>query len=539
MAGLRIYYVPPRLVGSVCRWSGLDSADDRSPLIDRVKDLGFNAIWFSPLTHATDMETEKNGTVYTGSLYASRNHFSLDPEFSAAPEHPRKDEIDRLHLRRFNELAAAEGITVMADMVFNHVALDHPLVVEENRLVQSIIDGRKSGVDIRFIYRDGNHDRAERKSREGQSPIGVYCNGKRLDFKFQRNGNLSLKKTGCDGEIWSDIAKINYDSPAAMDFFVRGPQAYWKQVIDHNLDLGFTGFRCDVAYMIPPDAWSELIQHARNRNPDVKFMAETLGGGGQIEKLKRARTVCNGMDRPAFDLTMLSTHWWNYEDSWLSDETRAHHDLAQYGGTGSPDNHDTPQTVAGHFFKELESMNDEERDRIIADICARDYALAAFAGNSVYMQMGYELCRPEQNLPFRATASPADWTALTGKREGHILNIEDRIRSINRFKERLGLEHALIEVKNPRHISDERILRIDCAVLDPVSRSEIGTISLYVNKKPEWGPVIMKMPASAGAPHVLGRQDGHESLEISDYAVICTLPGRHFDPRLKSAGFRP
>ncbi|TAL26881.1 MAG: hypothetical protein EPN97_18800, partial [Alphaproteobacteria bacterium] len=61
MPGHRIYYVPPRLVGSISNWSGLDDPKGESWLLEHAADLKFNAIWFSPMTQATGVTKQMHG----------------------------------------------------------------------------------------------------------------------------------------------------------------------------------------------------------------------------------------------------------------------------------------------------------------------------------------------------------------------------------------------------------------------------------------------------------------------------------------------
>ena len=49
---------------------------------------------------------------------------------------------------------------------------------------------------------------------------------------------------------WSDIIDLNYDSPGLRQY-MTGAMKYWVR------DVGFDGFRCDVAGMVPVDFWNE------------------------------------------------------------------------------------------------------------------------------------------------------------------------------------------------------------------------------------------------------------------------------------------
>lgn len=66
---------------------------------------------------------------------------------------------------------------------------------------------------------------------------------------------------------WTDIAKLNYDN-ADMREAVRSAMRYW-------LDRGIDGFRCDMAYIVPQDFWSETITALRSEyRRGLYFLAE-------------------------------------------------------------------------------------------------------------------------------------------------------------------------------------------------------------------------------------------------------------------------
>src|SRR5690606_1796346 len=123
------------------------------------------------------------------------------------------------------------------------------------------------------------------------------------------------------------------------------------------------------------------------------FMAETLTT--EVEKVDRMEKAkikdAKGNERPAFDLGMLGIYWWNFRDDWLpKSEVPRVMRMSKFGGAGSPDNHDTDNTIAGSARKAFN--NAAHMDGAVADVSVRDYAVAVLSGNSSYMQMGYEFC---------------------------------------------------------------------------------------------------------------------------------------------------
>ena len=500
MPGLRIYYVPPRLAGTVASWSGLDSPDGSSWLLDRAQDLKFNAIWFSPLQVTSQVEKVHNGETVKGSLYAIRNHFALDREFSAEPEMRRRtsysakdlariDADNKKHLQHFTRQASEKGIKVFADLVFNHVAADHPLVLEENREIESAL---QKGTPVLPIYKD-------------KEIIGISWQDGSLQemqtkhFKFKRNDDYTLTVGGPADDPWSDVAQVNYNSPEARCFFVDGDKerkGYWKQVIDWHRELGFKAFRCDVAYMIPPDCWKEIVTYARKAEPDAIFLAETLGGDHPtVEKMAQAKAD----DRPVFDLGMLSTYWWNFKDKWLpQDEHLRIQRMAQYGGAGFPDNHDTPETLAGHFNKAFAGI--KNRDQAVAALCLRNYAVSVLACNSHYMQMGFELCKETQNRVFKGSGTPQEWKNLIQEREGngHVLDISAGIRKINEIKEQLGVSRTRIVFHDNLPLKKDSLIKIHCSYVDVQTGDSKAEIVLLLNAQPEKGAVDADLEKAFG-----------------------------------------
>lgn len=491
MSGLRILNVHPRLIGSLADWSGLSAPDGQPWLLQHAREMGFNALWFNPLTKTTEAVVERaGGRKLTGSLYAATDHFAFDPEFSAKPAEADKAAraaADDEHIRHFTAQAAAQGITVMADMVFNHVAADHPLVTAETAQIEAI---RKKARNIAPVFHN-------------DTVIGMRYDqgaeqGKTLHFKFSRNRDFSLLFHKTDIETWDDVAQVNYDSPAGVDYFVKGADGqpgYWKQVIDWHIDRGFTGFRCDVAYKIPPAVWVELVQHAHDHLPEAVFMAETIGDYGMADALKNATVTVNGKEEKAFDLAMLPLYWWNFRDHWIIDENRRLQDMSRYGGAGFPDNHDTEHTIASYALSNhADHRTQDELYRTTAAICLRNYAVSALLCNSVYMQMGYELCR--RQVPVFADPSIRQyWKDIVAERgdKSHPLNLTDRIRAINDFKAQLDDARAIVRFDNISSAGPGgRLVKVECTLMQRETGAALGKMVLCLNEKPELGPLRIR-----------------------------------------------
>ncbi|GAB5389584.1 MAG: hypothetical protein Alpg2KO_25520 [Alphaproteobacteria bacterium] len=538
--GLSIYYVPPRLVGPINRWSGLSRP---SPILTQVKRLGMNAIWLSPFHPVTKVEKHKHGEVQTGSLYAMRDHFTFDPEFSSG-----STRADSRHLKAFTAKARQDGLTVMADLVFNHVAADHPLVIKETRQIEQlrkIADAQ--GVSLVPLYgKEGDvQDSADHGPLVGWRADGALklpaALSKRMEngrflTRFQRNMDGSAFIDGPEDDPWSDAVKINYDSPEGFAHFVTGhgdDPGYWEKSIDWYLDHGFNGFRCDVAYAVPPRVWSHLVQHAHDKQPDVTFMGETIGGGEMVNRLEQATITDRktGKTRKAFDHAMHGQYWWDYRDNWYADhEVDKNRRAARFGGAAFPDNHDTPDTLAGALRKQ--HGKSAKADQIIADTLVRDWTIAALTGNSAYMQMGYEFARETQNEVFKGHGSVADWKQLRKRRDkpGSQLNLVARLAAVNGLKHRLGIDNSLADIIPGQTHYNGRLSELQIRFRDADTGAPTGEIKLMVNLKPEDGPVEVNTLHHAGLQQDGTRQilkSAHEANNprmIRDVMILHTPP---------------
>ena len=475
-------------MGSIQDWSGLDSKSGESWLINHVEDLKFNAIWFSPMGVATGVEKTMHGKLLTGSYYAAKDHFRLDADVTAGD-----DATDKKHLKHFAKLAKDKGIKLYADLVFNHVAADHPLVGEEDRAIAEI--RKKAHCHLHLIHGHKNKLIGVSWKENGEE--------KKFFFKFRRNDDLKLQFGGPPEDPWTDAAQVNYSSPEGRRFFVEGDathKGYWKQVIDWHLDNGFTGFRCDAAYLIPPESWEELISYTKAKQPDALFMAETLCQDvPKVERMANATIIENGKERPAFDMGMLGFYWWDLKDGWLpQNEHPRVQKMSKYGGAGSPDTHDTAATVAGGIRK---AFNHAARaSEIVADVSVREYAAALLASNSTYMQMGYEFCNEKQNSVFRGEVSPQDWHNLVKAAKGKALDISGSIRALNELKENLHVENCRVDFKEHSLIQDGKLIKIRVEYVDVDTNQKKADLVLIVNQKPENGAVKL---TDAGLLHHL------------------------------------
>jgi starch synthase (maltosyl-transferring) len=261
-----IYNLFPRLVGRMPDW--LRHAA-------RAVDMGFNWLYINPILY----------TGYSGSLYAVKHHYLINPLF--LPPGAKKNGLLALELtlKKFRDM----GLWPMMDLVINHTSRDCPLVHEH-----------------RSWYLCGNHG-------ELVSP-------------FVQDVDDPKKIT-----VWDDLAEI--DNEGTVDR--EGLWLYWAELVKHYLRLGFKGFRCDTAYKVPAALWRHLVDVAAQVDPEAVFFAETLGG------IEEKTLALRGVGLHYF---FNSSKWWDFDKPWCLEQHKKFGVIAP--SISFPESHDTPRLAA-------------------------------------------------------------------------------------------------------------------------------------------------------------------------------------------------
>ena len=254
--------------------------------IDRIKKIGFEWVYINPITYPG----------FSGSLYATKDYYKYNPAFFTSSE----KNIAEKEIKYFTQYCKKNNIKLMIDLVINHSSKDCNLVEE-------------------------HFDWYKLKDGELVSP-GAWDNGKWIewgDLASFNNEKIILNKNNeeIENPIWN----------------------YWRELIKHNLELGFSGFRCDAAYKIPKELWSYLINNAKKYNKDIIFFAESLGCS--LEDTK-------DLIEAGFDYVASSAKWWDYKSEWFIEQ----YDLARKNckQIAFPSNHDTERLITeynGNIWK--------------------------------------------------------------------------------------------------------------------------------------------------------------------------------------------
>lgn len=249
--------------------------DDLIKKLKHLKALGINVLYLNPVHPIGELYRNYNPHdvlpkyLQPGSPYSIKDYKSVDAELAFSREH----EIAALSdpLAEFKELidsAHKLGIRVIMDMVFNHTS--HDFVLQRMHPEWFLYKMNIKSLEEPFIYPQEIAD---------SKPWG------------------DAKHTFCPndhGFWWEDAAQLNweYKIPPAKNLPPLNPTIklmwdYFKSITKYWVQkLGIDGFRCDVAYRIPPEFWKECIQETRllakkctlencSMGRDVVFIAES------------------------------------------------------------------------------------------------------------------------------------------------------------------------------------------------------------------------------------------------------------------------
>jgi starch synthase (maltosyl-transferring) len=308
----------------------------------RIRAMEFNWIFVNPI--------QEPGV--SGSMYAIRDYFSINPALCDSGQGITPEE----QVRDVVEAAEKQGLRLMIDLVINHCSIDSPLLKEHREW-----------------------------------------------FEWDDKGEVAHPHANQDGKkvVWGDLARFDYRKGKDPEGLVR----YFLNLLRHFIDLGFRGFRCDAAYQIPPDVWKRLITEIKESDPDVLFLAETLGCTPRETK-KTARA--------GFDYIFNSSKWWDYKSHWLMNQYDLTRDMAP--SISFPESHDTARLCEG-----LKGNLNGIKQR---------YLFTALFSAGVMIPMGFEF--GFRKKPHVVKTTPADW-------ENTEIDLVPFIQKVNKIKGTYGV----------------------------------------------------------------------------------------------------
>ncbi len=235
-----------------------------------AKDMGFNALYINPFLRTGE----------TNSIYAINDYYRFDSQiFSDVSQEEAVEKI-----KGFLHYCKELGLKPIFDLVINHTSMDSHLIQEHGDWYQ--------------------------RDEQGEIlPAITYTADKII-------------------VTWGDCAKLDYSNKES------GLWEYVEQLCRFYLDLGFDGFRCDVACHIPSYYWQYLIQNLHKDYPNALFIGEAF--------LASAEELL-GLEKAGFNYIFNSAKWWDYEEPWFFEQNELQRIIIP--NIGFPDNHDTERSM--------------------------------------------------------------------------------------------------------------------------------------------------------------------------------------------------
>lgn len=204
--------------------------------LERIRSMGFDQVWVNPF-YQTCQKNFLNPNK-THCPYAMSDHQMLNPEYGSS----FKDVID------YTTKAKELGIVPLIDLVARHVAIDHPLVTGDPKLLQKGIDTK------RWFQRHPNGNFVIKGMDENYKPLKA--------------------------DPWSDVVAFDYSDPIILKEIF---EHFWKPFIDFNIQkLGFQGARLDAIGSIPRAAHELILPYIdevcqKVHGKKAYLVAETVG----------------------------------------------------------------------------------------------------------------------------------------------------------------------------------------------------------------------------------------------------------------------
>lgn len=340
-----------------------------------LKQMGFTHLWL------TGVLEQASGTAYpnrpadppdilkgiAGSPYAIKDYFDVCPDYAVDPD-KRLEEFKALLDR-----CRALELKVIIDFVPNHVARSYQSDIRPESSF-----GKDDNTDV-FFDRDNHFLYLGTNDAGGGPPLKLPtasmlgCTGLfQPETNFARVTGNNVISWSPSINDWYETVKLNYGHD-----FTRGrdtsalPNAdadlsvvpkTWRtmdEILAYWQAMGVSGFRCDMAHMVPMEFWRWAVKRARSRQSDVFFSAEAydndpakLTEGHVLDELLHAGFDAV-YDDPSYDILegiYDAGKWANDLDSLTFTGPRFHQSL-RYA-----ENHDevrlaNPKVWGGHGMK--------------------------------------------------------------------------------------------------------------------------------------------------------------------------------------------
>lgn len=340
-----IYQLLPRLFGNRCEtrkpWGTIEDngcgkfSDLDDQALQELADFGATHLWL------TGVLEQASGTAYpnrpadppqilkgvAGSPYAIRDYFDVCPDYADDPER-RLDEF-----RELLERCELHGLKVVIDFVPNHVARTYASDVRPELSFGAEDDpGVFCSARNNFFYvqpgmAEGGPPLRLPVTRAAEREAAGLGTGAGEELECERDfvrvtGNNAV--TFAPGEWdWYETVKLNYGHDftqgrdtrhleAAVCGDAEVPDTWRKmdEVFAYWQEMGVSGFRVDMAHLVPIEFWQWLLKRARSRDGRLFVFGEAydndpakLTDGNVLDELLAAGFDAV-YDDPAYDLCM-------------------------------------------------------------------------------------------------------------------------------------------------------------------------------------------------------------------------------------------
>ncbi|MFT4261502.1 MAG: alpha-amylase family glycosyl hydrolase [Candidatus Woesearchaeota archaeon] len=248
--------------------------DDLKHRLKEIKDMGCDVLYLNPIHPIGELYRNYNphdhypNYLQPGCPYSIKDYKAIDPELGIDKDGGSYTSLSN-PLKEFKEMvkeAHRLNIKVFMDLVFNHTS--HDFVFQRLHPEWFLYKENITSLEDPYIYPE--------EIKDGK-PWG---DPKHTFSPFDH------------GTWWRDAAQINWEYmiPKASNEPPKNPTikemyTYFKSIPKYWIkEIGIDGFRCDVAYRIPPKFWKECIGESRelakklnnNLSGDVVFIAESF-----------------------------------------------------------------------------------------------------------------------------------------------------------------------------------------------------------------------------------------------------------------------
>eukprot|EP00746_Dinoflagellata_sp_MGD_P033382 gnl/MRDRNA2_/MRDRNA2_179629_c0_seq1.p1 gnl/MRDRNA2_/MRDRNA2_179629_c0~~gnl/MRDRNA2_/MRDRNA2_179629_c0_seq1.p1 ORF type:complete len:520 (+),score=67.67 gnl/MRDRNA2_/MRDRNA2_179629_c0_seq1:126-1562(+) len=190
--------------------------------LDYIQNMGFDAIWITPVVKQVDWRDNYNGTSYHG--YWAQDFFQIDPHLGT--------EEDLLALKKDCQ---SRNILLMVDVVANHVGPIHS--IDQVKLLGDRLNS-PSGSQFHQLNRLPGESFTSYMQHPAESMnAGASC---WPNYRFGEDCNYTVVLEGWFG----DLADLNQENPEIRDYLLQ-----WISWMAKKYDID--GFRLDTALYIP------------------------------------------------------------------------------------------------------------------------------------------------------------------------------------------------------------------------------------------------------------------------------------------------